>query len=184
MSSQDLGAVQNRLGNEARLLEDENSVRVVRELLRQINAAMNGLLEMGVAKTRNSAVEGVAQLIACACLDLTPAAEGQKGYDATDAEGRHYQIKGIGTDGNSGRTSNILDPAFFDYLVLVVLGTDFGVQRIWSFPKDPLTKDRDVFKWVSTGKHYVSLNRDTPGVEGAEDLRDKFGQCFPFWDSS
>ena len=83
---------------------------------------------MGVVINRNSPVEGVAQLIACACLELTPAAPNQKGYDATDAEGYHYEIKGIGTDENNRITSPISDPSCFDYLVLVVFATDFRVR--------------------------------------------------------
>lgn len=184
MADQDLGTIQNPagLGNEARLLENENLVRTVRELLGQINAAMEGLREMGVVNNRNSAVEGVAQLIACACLDLTPAAPNQKGYDAKDAEGCHYEIKGIGTDDNNRETSPISDPSCFDYLVLVVFATDFRVRFILNFPKDSLIKNRAVFKWRSDGKGYVALNRDTPRVEGAQDLLDEFRQRFPFWD--
>ena len=184
MGDQDVGTAQNLvgLGNEARLLENENRVRAVRELLGQINAAMEGLRGMGVVKNRNSPVEGVAQLIACACLDLTPAAPNQKGYDAKDANGRHYEIKGIKTDKNNRNTSPISDPSCFDYLVLVVFATDFRVRFILNFQKDSLIKNRAVFKWQADGKGYVALNQDTPRVEGVQDLLDEFRRRFPFWD--
>ena len=170
------------LGNEARLLEDEHLVRVVRELLRQSNAAMEGLLKMGVVRNRNQPVEGVAQVIVCACLDLMLA--NQPGFDAIDADGKKYEIKGIRTDKNNGKTSPIRDPSLFDYLILVVVATDFRVRSIWKFPKDHLVDNRDVFKWQPEGRSYVALNRDTPRVEGVQDLLDEFLQRFPYWESA
>lgn len=168
------------LGNEARLLEDEHRVRVVRELLRQSNAAMEGLLEMGAVKNRNLPIEGIAQMIACACLDLTP--DNQTGYDAVDPAGRRYEIKGIRTDENNAKTSHVSDPSCFHYLVLVVVDTDYRVRHIWKFAKDPLVKNSHVFKWKDEGRSHVALNRDTSKVEGAQDILDKFRLRFPFWE--
>ena len=44
------------------------------------------------------------------------------------------------------------------------------VRFILNFPKDSLIKNRDVFKPQDGGKYHVALNRDTPRVEGAQDL--------------
>ena len=160
MPDYDVASVQSAAGsrNEARQLDDENLVRVVRELLRTINAAMEGLRELKVVSTRNSPVEGVAQLIACACLDLTPAVVGQKGFDATDAAGRRYEIKGIRTDTNSGQTSPVRKPFVFEYLVLVVLANDYRVRNIWNIPKDPLVADRNVFQSSSGDSYRVAYS--------------------------
>lgn len=171
-----------RLGDEVLLLEDEPRVRVVRELLRQSNAAMEGLLKMGAVKNRNAPVEGVAQMIACACLDLTP--DNQTGYDAVDTAGRRYEIKGIRTDENNAKTSHVSDPSCFHYLVLVVVATDYRVRHIWKFARDPLIENSNVFKWKDEGRSHVALNRDTSKVEGAQDLLDEFRQRFPFWESA
>ena len=64
------------------------------EHLRAIVEAETALREMGVLSTRNL-VGDVAEWIACEELGLTRARASQKGYDATDAEGRRVQIKGV-----------------------------------------------------------------------------------------
>ena len=109
MQDGEVGIVQMmaELVDEVHQLGGENRLQTVRELLRISNAAMEGLMRLGAVRTHNAPIEGVAELIACECLDLTLAARNQEGFDATDAEGLRYQIKGICTDKNTGRTSPI-----------------------------------------------------------------------------
>ena len=81
------------------------------------------LREMGVLRTRNL-VGDLAEWIACEELGLTRAPASRKGYDATDAQGRRVQIKGVRRPNRRAGALRGLDQDPFDRLVIVVLTED------------------------------------------------------------
>ncbi len=97
--------------------------------LRAIVEAEVALREMGVLRTRNL-VGDLAEWIACEELGLTRAPASRKGYDATDAQGRRVQIKGVRLPNRRAGALRGLDQDPFDRLVIVVLAEDLQTHTI------------------------------------------------------
>ena len=185
MQDGEVGIIQMmaKLVDQAHELGGEKRLQTVRGLLRISNAAMEGLTRLGAVRTRNALIEGVAELIACECLDLTLADRNQEGFDATNAEGLRYQIKGICTDGNAGRTSPIREPHCFEYVVVVVCARDYRVRSILNIPKDVLVGTPGLWAWSNRIQaHQVTWNRNRAAINGVEQKLPLFRQRFPFWD--
>ena len=138
-------------------------------------------MRLGAVRTRNAPIEGVAELIACECLDLTIAARNQEGFDATDAEGLRYQIKGICTDENAGRSSPIREPHDFEYVVVVVCARDYRVQSILNIRKDVLVGTPELWVWSRRIQaHQVTWNRNRAAINGVQEMLALFRQRFLF----
>ncbi len=97
--------------------------------LRAIVQAEDALRELGVLRSRNL-VGDVAEWIACQELGLTPEPKSTKGYDATDAEGRRVQIKGVRHPNRQPGALRDLEKKPFDRLVIVVLAGDMQSHTI------------------------------------------------------
>ena len=187
MQDGEVGIIQMmaELVDEAHQLGGENRLQTIRELLRISNAAMEGLMRLGAVRTRNAPIEGVAELIACECLDLTLAARNQQGFDATDAEGLRYQIKGICTDNNTGRTSPIREPHDFEYVVVVVCARDYVVRSILNIPRDVLVGTPELWAWSNRIQaHQVTWKGNRAAINGVQEMLPLFHQRFPFWDAA
>jgi hypothetical protein len=87
----------------------------------------------GVLRTTNNPVADYAELLVCRALSLIPAPNSEKGHDATDADGKRYEIKARRQTKESRPTrfSAIrgLEEGHFDFLVAVLFTEDFRVHR-------------------------------------------------------
>ena len=94
---------------------------------------INDLRERGVLRSTNSPVADYAEYLVCRGLSLSPAKKSAKGFDATDAEGKKYEIKARreATGSKPTRFSPIreLEAHQSDYLVAVVFAEDFTVKK-------------------------------------------------------
>lgn len=97
--------------------------------LRAIVEAEAALRKMGVLRSRNL-VGDLAEWIACQELGLTRVPASRKGYDATDAQGRRVQIKGVRLPNRQPGALRQLDQDPFDRLVIVVLAEDLQTHTI------------------------------------------------------
>lgn len=82
------------------------------------------------------------ELYACSLLDLIPALDGMRGYDATDAAGRRVQIKSRSPEGgdhvNPIGTVGRITSWDLDYALLVLLDGTYSVDAIWRADREDL----------------------------------------------
>ena len=102
-----------------------------RELLRLHAAIIDELKRRGVVRTRNSPIGDYTEWLVSTTLGLKLANYSAAGYNATDAAGTRFQIKGrwVTPDSNSRQLSAIrnLDKKDFDYLIAVIFDAAFNV---------------------------------------------------------
>jgi hypothetical protein len=105
----------------------------VLDLLALHSGILDELRRRSVLRTANNPVADYAELLVCSALSLTPAPNSEKGYDATDSDGRRYEIKARRQTKRSKPTrfSAIrgLEEGHFDYLVAVLFKEDFRIHR-------------------------------------------------------
>jgi len=110
------------------------------ELLATYSELMEELRQRQLIRTSNNPVADYAEKFTIECLGLRGMGKEQKGFDAVDAKGRKYQIKGRRlTRHNSSRQLGVirnLKERLFDYLIAVIFNEAFGVQEIWKIPYD------------------------------------------------
>jgi len=91
------------------------------------------LRRRGIVRSVNSPVADYAEHLVCAALSLRSAQKSAKGFDATDTNGRKYEIKARRETKQSKptRLSAIrdLEGNHFHYLVAVLFTEDFSVKR-------------------------------------------------------
>lgn len=108
------------------------------ELLATYSELMEELRRRQVVRTSNNPAADYAEKIAMQRLTLIQVGKEQKGFDAVDAQGCKYQIKGRRlTRHNSSRQLSVirnLNEHLFDYLVAVIFDEVFAVQEIWKIP--------------------------------------------------
>ena len=100
------------------------------ELLQTHGAVIDELRRRGVAATRNNPIADYAEWLVCNRLKLEKAAKNQKGYDATDKNGKLYQNKGGRQQTGSVLFSPIrnLTAQDFDYLIAVAFKDDYSIR--------------------------------------------------------
>lgn len=110
------------------------------ELLATYSELMEELRRRQVIRSSNNPVADYAEKVAIERLNLEGVGKEQKGFDAVDAQGRKYQIKGRRlTRHNSSRQLGVirnLNERLFDYLIAVIFDEAFGVQEIWKIPHE------------------------------------------------
>lgn len=110
------------------------------ELLATYSELMEELRRRQVIRTSNNPVADYAEKVAIEYLNLRGVGKEQKGFDAVDAQGRKYQIKGRRlTRHNSSRQLSVirnLKERLFDYLIAVIFDEAFGIQEIWKIPHE------------------------------------------------
>ena len=93
-----------------------------------------------VTRSTNNPAADVAEYLAVDALALTLAPKSTKGYDATDAKGRRYEIKGrrVTAHNKSRQLSPFRDlpKRQFDYFVGVLFKEDFSVLQACILPFD------------------------------------------------
>ena len=108
------------------------------ELIQTHGAVIDELLRRGVVETRNNPIGNYTEWLVCRRLGLTKAAKNEKGFDATDADGVRYQIKGRRDEATSVQFSAIrnLDRQDFDMVVAVAFNGDYSVRLAVVIPHD------------------------------------------------
>ena len=116
----------------------------VGELLALYARILSELKTRGVLRTANNPVADYAEFLVRTALSLEAAPNSEKGYDATDADGKRYAIKARRqTKGpRATRFSAIrgLEDGHFDYLVAMLFKEDFRVHRAAILTHEAVTK--------------------------------------------
>ena len=111
-----------------------------REILNLFASCLDELKRRGVTRSTNNPVADYAELLFQNALRLTLCSKSTKGYDASDASGRKYEIKGrrLTAHNTSRQLSSIrgLEDKHFDFLAGVLFGPDFTVQKACLVPYD------------------------------------------------
>lgn len=112
-------------------MPDLNSLPVS-DLLRLYSAVLEELRRRGITRTSNNPVADYTEHVVARFLSLRLADNSVSGYDATDSEGRRYQIKGRRLTRQNGSTElsalRNLAKRPFEFLVAVVYRADFSVD--------------------------------------------------------
>ena len=108
------------------------------ELLAAYSELMEELRQRAIIRTSNNPVEDYAEKVAVERLRLKQVGKEEKGFDAVDAQGYRYQIKGRRiTKHNPSRQLSVirnLSERLFDYLIAVIFEESFEVKEIWEIP--------------------------------------------------
>lgn len=118
---------------------------------------MTELRARDIVRTFNNRAGDIAEALAAQHLGLSVVdANSVKGYDATDVQGRRYQIKARRiTSSNKSRqlgTIRDLDAEFFDFLVAVIFDEALSLREMCVMPPEVV---RDYARWSSRTKSYL-----------------------------
>ena len=108
------------------------------ELLQTSGAIIDELIRRGVARTRNNPIGDYTEWLVCNRLGLERQENNQAAFDAINAQGIRYQIKGRQSEANAVRFSTIrdLDQEGFDFVIAVVFNDDYSVRLAAMFSID------------------------------------------------
>lgn len=142
----------------------------VSELLRTHSNILEELRERGILRSANNPTGDYAEWLFCRAFGWEQAANSVKGYDATDAEGTRFQIKGrrLHQHNTSRQLSAIRDLAGFDVLAGVLFNAEFGVARASLIPSS-VVRDRSTFS-KHTNSHRFLLRDDIWDASGVQDV--------------
>jgi len=109
-----------------------------RQLL-ELHAKLEGRLrEGGILRSANNPTGDLAEYLFCIAFRWETATNSQAGFDATDSEGKRYQIKGRRIAGlNKSRQLSALrniSDGNFDFLAGVLFDENYGVLRAAIIP--------------------------------------------------
>ncbi|ARS67269.1 hypothetical protein I7G86_19460 [Sinorhizobium meliloti] len=112
------------------------------ELLKLHAAIMEELRNKNVLRSANNPTGDLAEYLFCAAFGWQQAANSEKGFDATDANGIRYQIKGrrIHRRNKSRQLSAIRDLEGFDVLAVVLFDDDYNIIRAALIPAAAVRK--------------------------------------------
>ncbi|MCY3837693.1 MAG: hypothetical protein OXH09_03420 [Gammaproteobacteria bacterium] len=101
----------------------------IRGLLSLQGATLSELRRRGVLRSGNSPPGDFAEYLFCRAFSWNQAPKSEKGYDATDGEGRHYQIKSRMENPTRSRELSTVHPEGFDFLAAVLFDREYDVLR-------------------------------------------------------
>lgn len=114
------------------------------ELLMRYNEIWEELKKRKVIRSGNNLVADYGEKIAADKLGLLLEKQSTKGYDATDAAGKKYQIKARKWGGRhpSKQLGVIRDLTTlpFDFLVVVIFNPDLSLEGIWKLPIEAVSR--------------------------------------------
>lgn len=149
---------------------DNLSKHSVPQLLALHSEVLTELRTRGICRSANNPTGDYCEWLVAASLGLTLADNSSKGFDAVDADGLRYQIKGRrrapGSRGTQLSAIRSMDVRSFDVLIAVMLSADWSVQMAFKIPHD-LVKALATFKPHVNG-HVLHLRpalKQQPGVE-------------------
>lgn len=151
----------------------------VLDLLRLHASILSELASRGIVRTKNNPVADYAEHLVSKALSLTLEPKSNKGYDATDSNGRRYEIKTRREDPNrkTTLTSPIrdLEGKHFDELIIVLFAEDYTVKKAIQLPRRLVKKvgkyRKHVNGWV------ISLRASLWDAEGCTDITERIQQA-------
>lgn len=139
------------------------------DLLRMYSEILKELRQREIVRSTNNPVGDYTEWLVCKKLGLRLEENSTAGFDATDVQGRRYQIKSrrLTLENPSPELSVIrnLKKKPFDFLVAVVYETDFRVDYAAKVPFDVVKKYSKHSKHVN-GRRFSMLRSilKNPGV--------------------
>ena len=106
------------------------------ELLRTHAAIIDELIRRDVVKTRNNPVGDYTEWLVSRCMNLELQPNSRASFDAVDASGIRYQIKGRRDSRTRIQFSSIrnLDEQGFDFVIAVVFDDDYSIRFALKIP--------------------------------------------------
>lgn len=108
------------------------------ELLRLYTEILQELIHRNVCRSTNNPVADLTESLVIQALGLSRAQKSTKGYDAADADGKRYEIKGRRlTAHNGSRMLSAIrecEKRHFDFLAGVLFNEDFSLHRACLVP--------------------------------------------------
>ena len=106
------------------------------ELLRTHAAIIDELIDRDVVKTRNNPVGDYTEWLVSSRMGLDLQPNSRAAFDAVDATGMRYQIKGRRDSGTHVQFSSIrnLEMKGFDFVIAVVFYDDYSVRLALKIP--------------------------------------------------
>ncbi|AJW45537.1 hypothetical protein TK49_13005 [Ralstonia mannitolilytica] len=131
----------------------------VLELLNMHSAVLDELKRRQVVRTGNNPTGDYTEWLVAQRLGLALDGNSKKGYDAIDAAGMRYQIKGrrLSSDTASSQLSAIrdLERQEFDFLIAVVFRSDWQIKCAIKVPHQTVAELADYRKHVNGHVLYV-----------------------------
>jgi hypothetical protein len=146
------------------------SNETIPELLSRHVAAMEELRARGVLRSANNPTGDLAEYLFCAAFGWAQEDNSAKAFDAADAEGIRYQIKGrrMHRRNRSRQLSAIRSLDGFDVLAAVLFDDDYSVMRAALIPVSVV---RDRSSYISyTNSHKFLLRDDMWNIDGVIDV--------------
>jgi hypothetical protein len=139
----------------------------IAELLALHSAVMEELRERGVLRSANNPVGDLAEYLFCSAFGWTQENNSAKAFDAVDASGIRYQVKGrrIHRRNRSRQLSAIRDLGGFDVLAAVLFDDDYRVTRAALVPA-AVVRDHSTFSNHTNSHRFLlrDVTWDAPGV--------------------
>jgi len=146
-----------------------------RDLLRLYVRVLDELRSRGITRSTNNPVADYAEFLCAKALSLTKEPQSTKGFDASDATGQRYEIKGRRvTSHNSSRQMSALrdlESHHFEYLAGVLFREDFSVWKACLVPYGTVCQ---ISKFVEhTNSWKFVLRDDVWDIPGVVDITNK-----------
>ena len=146
------------------------------QLLQCFADILDELKERGVVRTRNNPVADYAEWLVAQQLGLLLERNSKRGYDATDQNGKRYQIKSRRLDPtNESRQLSIirnLDSTQFNYLIGILFNRNFTVKEAHKIPHGVI-KEHARFSKHQNG-HILRLQGEVLTARGVENITGVF----------
>lgn len=140
-------------------MQDTLSSRSVLDLLNMHSAVLDELKRRQIVRTGNNPTGDYTEWLVAQRLGLTLDGNSKKGYDAMDAAGMRYQIKGrrLSCDTASSQLSTIrdLEHSEFDFLIAVIFLSDWRVKCAIKVPHQTVVELAGYRKHVNGHVLYV-----------------------------
>jgi hypothetical protein len=138
-------------------------------LLEHYAEVMQELQRRGITRSTNNPVANLAERLVVRALSLKGMPESTKGYDAIDAQGRKYEIKGRRpTQSNQSRQLSFLrelDKQHFDFLAGVLFNENMTIMKACLVPHATVLENS---RFTKHGNAWIFYLRDSvwamPGV--------------------
>jgi hypothetical protein len=144
----------------------------ITELLRLYCEILQELLRREVCRSTNNPLADLSELLVINALSLIANPKSTKGYDAADAAGKRYEIKGRRLTAHNGSRmlSAIRDchARHFDYLAGVLYQEDFSLHKACLVPFEIVLRESKYRK--HTNAHIFELKDELWATSGVIDI--------------
>ena len=148
----------------------ENAEEEIKKLLQTHGNVIEKLVRLGVVKTRNNPIGDYTEWLVRRRMGLTEAPSNQKGFDATDDNGKRYQIKGRREEGPSVQFSPVRDlkSRYFDFLITVAFNNDYSIRFAVMIPHEIVEEFAEYRQYVNG--HLPILRDENAKHPGVTDI--------------